>query len=63
MSEEKVICYQLELGKYLADISTQCSIRHQGASYYCKVHMQVFTVTSALFTHKICKNKYMEMEL
>ena len=28
--EEKVICYQLELGKELADVSTECSSRHQG---------------------------------
>ena len=28
--EKKVICYQLELGKQLAKVSTECSSRHQG---------------------------------
>ena len=31
-NEEKVICYQLEFGKELADILTECSSRHQGES-------------------------------
>ena len=30
--EDKVICYQLELGKQLADILTECSSHHQGKS-------------------------------
>ena len=32
VNEEKVICFQLELGKKLADVSTECSSRHQGES-------------------------------
>ena len=31
-NEEKVICYQLELGKITCDISTECSSCHQGES-------------------------------
>ena len=29
-NEEKVICYQLELRKYIADILTECSSCNQG---------------------------------
>ena len=28
INEEKVVCYQLELGKNLADISSECSSHH-----------------------------------
>ena len=28
--KSKVMCYQLQLGKYLADILTECSSCHQG---------------------------------
>ena len=28
INEEKVICYQLKLGKYLANVLTECSSRH-----------------------------------
>ena len=31
-NEGKVIRFQLELGKQLADVSTECSSRHQGKS-------------------------------
>ena len=30
INEEKVICYQLELGKNFANVSTECSSHHQG---------------------------------
>ena len=30
IDREEVICYQLEFGKELADISTECSSFHQG---------------------------------
>ena len=32
LNEEKVICYQLELGKLLADVLTEYSSCHQGKS-------------------------------
>ena len=32
INEEKVICYQLEFGNYFANVSTECSSRHQGKS-------------------------------
>ena len=32
INREKVICYQLEFGNNFADVSTECSSRHQGES-------------------------------
>ena len=54
INEEKVICYQLELGKYLADVLTECSSRHQGESESVFCFIQIaFSQTFQLSEHPL----------
>ena len=40
---DKVICYQLELGKKLADVLTECSSRHQGKSEELQTNIAIYS--------------------
>ena len=42
MNEEKVICFKLELRKYLADVSTECSSCHQGESEKVRTNFAIY---------------------
>ena len=55
--EEKVICYQLELRKQLAGVSTEFSSRHQGTfALAVESHQHTFTpMTTGAFSRNIGK--------
>ena len=38
-----MICYQLELGKKLANVSTECSSRHQGESEEVQTNIAIYS--------------------
>ena len=50
--KRKVICYQLEFEKYLVNISTECSSRHQVKSENCE-QMLLFNSHALLRIHII----------
>ena len=50
IDEEKVISYQLELGKQLADVLTECSSRHHGKNVG-KLFSELKLVTDNLFIY------------
>ena len=39
----KKLCYQLELGKELADVSTECCSRHQGESEEVQTNVAIYS--------------------
>ena len=40
---DKVICYELERGKKLADVLTECSSRHQGESEEVQTNIAIYS--------------------
>ena len=52
VTEEKLICYQLELGKQLADVLTECSSHHQDSPNVGELFSQPKLLTNNfLFIH------------